>query len=325
MTFPISRFRDTIKKEFDVEVITPLFSGGADGIHAELREAAFKGVMRFWWRAIYGSSNIKDMKKREDEIFGSTEIQSALRICIKEKERINPVLKNLPKGNTMKVKSAKGTFFISIVEYLAYGLYDYEKGKGNVFKREHIEPGSRFKLQLFFPQKYEFQIMDCFKILNQYGGFGAKSRNGFGALKFTGDGLQGYKIRETGSKKSLLPFTSFSRNSKVFLFKEQDKWDGALSDAGLAYKHARTSLEPKHSFNRRRLIATPIIVKGEVSINERHAKPYFLHVNKLENGRFQGQILFLPYDYHQDDKKEDYQRACTDMNRILQDAAQEVI
>lgn len=325
MAFSISRFKDTIEKEFDVEVITPLFAGGADGVHAELRESAFKGVMRFWWRALYGSKDIKGMKEKENELFGNTEGKSRLRLSIKEDDNVTPVLKNIPKGRSMKVKSTKGTFSISIIEYLAYGLYDYEKGKGNVFKREHIEPGARFKLNLAFPKGFDTQIMDCLKMINQYGGFGSKSRNGFGKLKLMGEGLEEKTFKDTCLKNSLLPFTSFSCDSRLFVFKEQNKWDGALSDVGLAYKTARTSLERKHFFDRRQLIAKPIIVKNEVSINDRHAKPYFLHVNKLENGKFRGQILFLPYDYYLADQKEAYRQACSDMNRILKDAAEEVI
>lgn len=325
MAFPICRFKDIVKKEFDVEVITPLFAGGADGVRAELRGPAFKGMMRFWWRALFGSSDIDGMKEREDEIFGSTEGKSSLQISIKEDENITSVLKNISKGTMVPVKSSKGTFSISILEYLAYGLYDYEKGKGNVFKREHIEPGTKFKLSLSFPKSHELQIMDCLKLLNQYGGFGSKSRNGFGTVKLTGHGLEEKNFKDIGTKKSLQPFTSFSGDSKLFLFKEQNRWEDALYDAGLAYKTARNSLERQHSFDRRRLVATPIIVKNEVSINERHAKPYFLHVNKLENGKFQGQILFLPYDYYLPDQKSAYKKACNDMNSSLKNAAEEVL
>jgi len=323
MVFPISRFRNTIEKEFEIEVITPLFSGGADGNHAELRETAFKGVMRFWWRALHGSTDIAKMKKNEDQLFGSTEIKSNLRLSIKEDENVTPVLKNIPKGTMMRVKSSQGTFSISIIEYLAYGLYEYQRGNGNVFTKEHFQPETKFKLSLVCQEGHKTQIMDSLTMINQYGGFGARSRNGFGSVKIKGLDIK--KLKTLGSPNELKPFTSFSNDSKLFLFKEQNKWDMALSDVGVAYKNARTSLERKHSFTRRRLVATPIIVRNEVSINERHAKPYFLHVNKLENGKFRGQILFLPYDYHLAGQKELYKQACSDMNHILKDAAEEVL
>lgn len=50
---------------------------------------------------------------------------------------------------------------------------------------------------------------------------------------------------------------------------------------------------------------------------ERHAKPYFLHVNKLEDGRYKGQILFMPYQYYQPEKRSEYMKVCEKMNEKL--------
>ena len=40
------------KITFTCEIVTPVFSAGADGKTAELRTSSIKGLMRFWWRAI---------------------------------------------------------------------------------------------------------------------------------------------------------------------------------------------------------------------------------------------------------------------------------
>ncbi len=55
--------------------------GGANPNQHEIRPASFKGVMRFWWRAINGDLSLK---KQENEIFGSTEKKSSFSIKIKD-------------------------------------------------------------------------------------------------------------------------------------------------------------------------------------------------------------------------------------------------
>jgi len=200
----------------------------------------------------------------------------------------------------------------------------YQRGKGNVFIKEHFQPGSTFKLCLSYEKNHEEEILDSLRMINQFGGFGARSRNGLGCIKI--HGIDEKLFKELGAGETRKSFTSFSADARLFLFQEQNRWDAALSDAGIAYKNARTSLEKKHSFGRRQLIAKPLIVKGEVAINDRHAKPYYLHVSKLDNGKFRGQILFLPYNYHKADQHNAYLRACNEMNvMIAKDAAEEVL
>jgi len=58
-----------------------------------------------------------------------------------------------------------------------------------------------------------------------------------------------------------------------------------------------------------------------VNIPERHSKPYFLHVKKKENDRYQGQILFLPYSYYKNSKHNQYLEACNDMNKVIDQIA----
>ena len=82
MDFYISRFKDMEMREFDIEVVTPLFLGGADPQKAELRAASIKGALRFWWRAVYGCDDLEDMKKIEAGIFGSTENKASFNLQI---------------------------------------------------------------------------------------------------------------------------------------------------------------------------------------------------------------------------------------------------
>ena len=58
---------------FECEIITPMFLAGADGASPELRAPSIKGALRFWWRALNGDKDIKELRKQEAEIFGGTD------------------------------------------------------------------------------------------------------------------------------------------------------------------------------------------------------------------------------------------------------------
>jgi len=314
MSFYISRFKGMESQEFEVEIVTPLFLGGADTKKAELRAPSIKGALRFWWRALYGSDDLKDMKKREDKIFGSTDGKATFSLRLKDIEKAKAVLADLPQGGKAQTESKGRKFQISIIEYLAYGLCEYKRDlRRNVYIKEHIPAGKKFIVEFrFYKILYKEQILNSFKALINFGGLGSHSRNGFGSLKLK-EFSSAYK--NEGDLKS---FTAFCEQTRLFNdFASKATWEDALSEIGNAYRQARNSLEKKHSYVKRPLIAKPLIVKGEVSINERHAKPYFLHVGKFPDLKYRGQILFMPYNYHDQSKRKEYFDACEEMNQKL--------
>ncbi|OPX37917.1 MAG: type III-B CRISPR module RAMP protein Cmr1 [Desulfobacteraceae bacterium 4484_190.1] len=314
MAFYIGRFRGQERREFEAEVVTPLFLGGADPRKAELRAPSIKGALRFWWRALYGSDDLEDMKKRENAIFGSTSQKASFSVKLKDIDNVRFGLGGLPRGAMIPTQSKGKTFHISIIEYLAYGLCEYNKAeKKNVYIREHLSPGTKFKIVLVIRyQSAERQILDSLSMLANYGGLGSHSRNGFGSIHLT---EISNRLEMRGDPKS---FTSLSSKSVLFdQFEPRSKWEDALSEIGIAYRKARKSLDAKHSFVRRLLIAKPIIVKGKVNISERHSKPYFLHVSKIQDNKYRGQILFIPYNYYKAEKRNEYFETCAKMNHIL--------
>lgn len=310
MSFYISRFKGLESQEYEVEIVTPLFLGGADPKKAELRAPSIKGALRFWWRALYGSDDLEDMKRREAEIFGSPEGKSAVIIQLVNITECKPVLNNIPRGRTFTIHSSSRNkdMTLGIIDYLAYGLHKYQKGQGNVYIKEHIQPREKFKIRLFLKHNNFEQVLTAFNILIGYGGLGARSRNGFGSV--TVDKTQ-TALNISGNIKS---FSAISEKSNLFSsFPQRTTWIDALSDIGIAYREARLSLEPKHQSNKRILVAKPL----PPMINDRHAKPYFLHVNKLTKGKYQGQILFLPYNYHEQAKRKEYFQTCEKMNQKI--------
>ena len=64
------------KVDFKIRILTPLYMFGADQINPELRESSFKGMIRFWWRAVKCCDDYDTLKKLEENIFGGVSDES---------------------------------------------------------------------------------------------------------------------------------------------------------------------------------------------------------------------------------------------------------
>jgi CRISPR-associated protein Cmr1 len=126
---------------FECETVTPLFMYGADGKTPELRPASIKGLMRFWWRAVNGDSDIERLKEAENRIFGSTDRKSSFSI---------------------KVSNSN----------LEIGSFNPLPNKD--FKMKGFKPNQTFEIE-FFGKNLEI-IQNIFLILTILGGFGKSAK-----------------------------------------------------------------------------------------------------------------------------------------------------
>ncbi|MCL2284145.1 MAG: RAMP superfamily CRISPR-associated protein [Fibromonadales bacterium] len=263
----------------ECEFITPAFLGNASQ-QAELRTAPFKGMFRWWYRQIYPGKN-------DDEIFGSVEYgASKIKMVVfddNEKCRIknenpNEAGKKINVTTTNNGKMPPKTFLINILDYLAYGKCNYDKTQRRiVYENSHITPSSKFNLKIQYPKEYEEEILQTMSAFFKYGCIGSKNRNGFGSVS----------VKENNR----LPKNIHIPNSKLFVTEAQyAKWEDALSEIGIIYKNARCSLDKKHVYTNRLLLAKPIVQARD---NNRLPKSLCLSVKKNEQGKFYGQILSL--------------------------------
>jgi CRISPR-associated protein Cmr1 len=73
------------KLTLTLETVTPLLMNGAEQT-PEIRAASFRGVLRYWLRAVLGGvyqGDIAELKEAESHYFGSTEAGSPLRVRIR--------------------------------------------------------------------------------------------------------------------------------------------------------------------------------------------------------------------------------------------------
>ena len=148
---------------FTCETITPMFLAGADGTTPELRPPSIKGAMRFWWRALNGHLGLEELRAQEGAIFGDTKQRSKVIINILEQP--------IEKGSTFllphKSSSLSNAFSPNETFTVELKLLNPVKlpNSNSIFSIE--------------------QLQDLFIITCTLGGFGKRSRRGFGSVKIT--------------------------------------------------------------------------------------------------------------------------------------------
>ncbi len=318
MEIDISRLKGISRARYELEVVTPLFMGGADPKFAEIRAQSIKGLLRFWWRAHQKETDIKKLREKENRIFGSTDGKSRFSISVECGDK--PQMSNLNKGATFAVEGRGGN--LGILDYLSFGIcVRNNELRKNEYIRQHFPSGTKFEVNLaFYEESVKGEVLKAFALLVAYGGLGAKSRNGFGSLRLLKGELP--DVSAIKEEHDLLSYPSFSQMSQRITFREHRSWENALSEIGLAYRRMRLSRVigvRKHDFIKRQYLARPIIEKGREAVSGRLAKQFHLHVSKNKNNTYQGQILVMPYRVHVGNDDAAYRLIMTDACRLLND------
>ena len=158
--------------EATYRVVTPMFCAGANPGKAELRLPSFKGVLRFWWRALAWSrldGNLEEIRRQEDVLFGSTASgQSLLSMQLARSDRQESIV-----GKHLSVRQG--------ARYLGYGVME----TGSDDERECLVPPLNFTVRLRgrdLRNEQSTSIQSALVALGTIGGIGARSRKGFGSL-----------------------------------------------------------------------------------------------------------------------------------------------
>ena len=159
------------KLAIQLEVVTPLFMAGANqGGPPELRAASLKGLLRFWYRAIYPNDFTG-----EQEVFGAMGARSPVKLAV------TPVRPIVGQARSPDLQA---------YSYLGYGLINYDKQSRNFLTtRQYLKPGSIFAVTVTFSPRLteaaKEKVIRAFYALAMLGGLGARSRRGFGAFAVT--------------------------------------------------------------------------------------------------------------------------------------------
>lgn len=189
---------------FTLRTLTPLFLAGADQTKAELRAPTFRGLMRYWLRALVGGSEGTDKHgldqviASETAVFGATDTGSAVSIKVSEAS-------NEPKEFTeqISIRGVGGKWQATGKGYLLWSMARSGRAdKGNLKPaRWFFPPGTSFQVTLSARGENEMkleQAVAAFWLLTHLGSVGSRSRRCAGSLA----------VQVVGSNPTVLPFNT---------------------------------------------------------------------------------------------------------------------
>lgn len=180
---------------YTLRLVSPAFLRGAEEDEGTLRESSLRGVLRYWWRILFGSVlGPGDLGKLQTKVWGgSGEPPSASQIVI----RLVPktMTRAVPFDKESMAKSLPRSFKqnrTSGLAYASYGMDDMKKnssGQKVRSQRKVLLPGAEWSLEVSFRpvsgvdvDALALHVDLALKALCTFGGIGAKSRKGFGSL-----------------------------------------------------------------------------------------------------------------------------------------------
>lgn len=236
-----------IRQEQKYELITPLFGGGVEPTQADpvtmIRGTAIRGHLRFWWRATRGgrfNGDVREMKKKEAELWGAASSPGEPR-----PSKVQLAIVNISKGNEERpFERGRANAGWQELAYAAFPLQEEGRPVVNEVK---------FTLRVSFPLEEKEEVEAALWAWETFGGIGARTRRGFGALKagtWPGkpnkletrlkDDLS--KHIQTGAWPENVPHLT-SNLSFVIVTKKENKNRVAFASASEAWEHLISELK----------------------------------------------------------------------------------
>ncbi len=207
-TVTVKQTGDAITQVREYQLITPLYGGGVTPGEVDpvtiIRGSSIRGHLRFWWRACRGGQfqDLADMKKAEDAIWGKAykkgdaplsqeqTIQITVEI-LKQGSLVKPFRIEEDRRGRNKTQPHSG-----VPPYAAFPLLpdqDELKKPLSQVRVQNVLEGSSFRLTITFPKDkkddkgksvgIEADIAAALWAWETFGGLGARTRRGFGAIR----------------------------------------------------------------------------------------------------------------------------------------------
>ena len=230
--------------EIDVtyRVVTPCFCAGTDAKRPELRVPSFKGVLRYWWRALAWSrcgADLAVLGRLEDRLFGSPD-EGQSRVLMRLSAVSDP--ETVAQGTALKTSATSTRTVGEGARYLGYGAMEAfastRKGtQAGELTRACFRPPFDFTVQMRGRGLREPELeslTDALIALGTLGGIGARSRKGYGSLVLRSlcvDGVERWRppvsmaelgdaigaLRRDGGPPELPAFTALSGEARHVL------------------------------------------------------------------------------------------------------------
>lgn len=284
----VSRYIGREEEHFEIEFITPCFLGGADG-NAELRGAPFKSLFRRWWRIVNCNLSSEQLWEKEAYLFGSTEKDKNKNVFGKSKVEI-------------KLSHDANNFYSS--ENFDIGKYGERTrlatylGYGAVGNKSYIKPNKKCNIVVSYPLDYKKEIIQTLFCIHLYGTIGAKAKNGFGSICIKGISFPPEYFPPFMKYQTIAnsPYPkALSQDEKgAFCWRTKsdfEKWEDAHKALGNIYCDLLKELKENNKSNNSKWRNILGFAKG----NTRLPSMLILKVSKLSNGKYVGDLIFMPY------------------------------
>lgn len=161
---------------YECTLVTPMYGGGVKpGVvdkEMPIRASAIRGQLRFWWRVVFGRGLMhNEMFERETAIWGGIgDKPAASKVSVRV---ISPAVntQNLTTSSEETHPAIKYAFGSAAIN-------------GDC---EWLKPGYKFALSLHYPADVAQEVETTLAWWASFGGLGARSRRGFGAVRVTKD------------------------------------------------------------------------------------------------------------------------------------------
>jgi len=206
------RSDDRITEVRKYKLITPLFGGGVEAAKADpittIRGASVRGQLRFWWRATRGGQfgdDVETLLKEEGKIWGSPakkdEKESGpsevkVFVCeISEGTVDHPyeVVRN-PRSGRPKIQNRRSSV---VPAYVAFPLQPKQEEARIGMETLSVRLDVEFTLEISYPKSVEEDVNAALWAWETFGGIGARTRRGFGALQLVEHWVNGEKLTTT--------------------------------------------------------------------------------------------------------------------------------
>jgi CRISPR-associated protein Cmr1 len=183
----------------EYELITPLFGGGVEPNTPDpvttIRATEIRGHLRFWWRATRGGQfkTIEELKAKEDEIWGAAAKfdkqgipfgASDVSIEVSKASQGKPDTPFMVEGSKQK-PTLVARPETRIPSYVAFPLQPPKAEQEPGMEIKPVYTNINFIVKIQYPKKYKLEVDAAVWAWETFGGLGARTRRGFGALNFT--------------------------------------------------------------------------------------------------------------------------------------------
>ena len=238
------------------EIVTPMFIGDVEQEATAISALAFKGGLRFWWRALVWSEirnsilnnndALKELHRREAELFGSSANNDKKKIYGKGRVQISVLHNPLKITNKGVVHQEFASH--TAARYLGYGVMEAFPRQSGAIKagqliRSCINENQTFQVELSSSEEFDKTLISALKLMGLLGGLGSKARKGLGSISLVslsllnGNESQLWQSPKTSAEymnavQELLshicidkqaPFSAFTNNTKIWQLVETQK------------------------------------------------------------------------------------------------------